>query len=405
VADTSNISKRGKRTNAATVTSPAADAASENRTMSDNTIAPAPDTSGVDITPAARLQASIAALTTEVVHIGLSIAELDASASVYVKDALNAALEVASGNLALMQAEFESISAQALEVDAAHQAAQLLPVAYRSDALASMLAAIERKYAIAPPAATEDAPVDATVASGARKQVSPRTAAINAQAAGDSAVSDRGVAALAAWDKSPDAADCLARRDSGTRFPSFVPLASNGEGVASYADLQLVTAAVRNHMRFTLGINGSGNGTAVPEWLARRERFSPAGNKSGEYAAKSFASGATIALYPDGKFRLARRNAANVRHLDTDAAAYAAFVGKSAGSSPAAAPVASAPLNAAPAAPDALKRVHIPQAPNVMANASGGITTMAFCQHCSRRNPIGATACVECGDADWQSRD
>ena len=100
---------------------------------------------------------------------------------------------------------------------------------------------------------------------------------------------------------------------------------------------------------------------------------------------------AALALFSDGRVRLATPNTVNVRWLARDAAALAAYR-----SGNVAAPVTPAP-EATPAAPKTI----VPTPPAQIALANGAVASTARCQHCTASNIIGASECVACGESEW----
>ena len=338
--------------------------------------------------------ASEASVPTQIEMAQSAVAQIEAALAVLSAEnpaaaALQAALVEANGTLAMAQAEAARMGEKLAALDAARAAGAGLP----DGVLAAMLAAIETAYAPVAPAVETPAP--ATTVQGRR---APRAATLarNAEVAADDSAMSAGRQAYAAWQSSPDAVLALFSKTSGTRFPSFVPLASNGAGVANYADLQRQTAAVRHYMRSELGIGGVGNSTAVPTWLVGvGPQFGVGGPKEQESGVFQFSDGRTLALYSDGRFRLAAPDTADVRFLDSDTAAYAAFTNNGVSATPAA-PQRPRSAPTPPTAPT------VPTPPKVAASAvTGSISKPANCQHCGFRNVIGDAKCAKCGDAEW----
>jgi hypothetical protein len=360
------------------------------------TTTPAPIVALAIITP-------VDALKREIVEIETLLAVATTRAS--VRAALETELSDARGALALASAQAALDAERNASIAEARLSVASITNPERRERMLDMaLALIDAEYApVAPEVTPEPTAPEVTEAHPSQRGTSARTQAINADAASDSAAHGVARSDSGYWDKSADAAACLSRRDSGTRYPSFVPLASNGTGVANYAELQKRTAAVRHVYRLA-GVRGVGNSTVDAEWLARRDRFSPTGAKSNEYASKCFTDGRTVALYADGQFRFATRNTPGVRFIDADASAWSQFRGKAgAPASPAPQTVKGQAEALADATADATAPRKRPTPPNVQASASGHLTKMGACQHDGRRNPIGASACVECGAADWDA--
>jgi len=272
-------------------------------------------------------------------------------------------------------------------IDAAHAGVLALPESIRAAALDAALAAINAKYAPTPDVAA-DVP---DAAPAATRTLNPRTIERNAAVAADPNAGTVGAAYLAAFDKS-DAADCLAHRDAGTRYPSFVPLARSGIGVADAGEYRTAATAVRLYMR-SIGYAGVGNSVAESAWLARRNQYAPNGKKSGEYGAKCFHSGASIALYADGRFRLAAPGTVGVRWLSTDNAAWNMFIGAS---NSVQTTLDAAPLQTGQLSLDAAV-ANVPTPPNQAANPlTGALTATAKCVHCNASNLSTANVCRAC---------
>lgn len=363
---------------------PAADTAADTAPAVDTADilpAPAPDASGVDVSPEAAavlaLEAALAALP-------------DGNPA---RPALEAALAEAVGAQALAEAEAarQAERANAESAAIATAAAANLPQAV----LDRMLAAIAEAYDPAPaPEATPDAP--ATLPETARRQVSDRALALNAAAASDTAAQGRAGETVAAFDVDSGRLACTVNRRPNTRFSGMVALTPSGGGVANYADYDTLTRAIRAYLinvkRWQVS---ESDGQSVPEakWLASRGRYILGGGVKSALAC--FHSGAEIALYPDGRFRFALPNTPQVRYLRTDNAAWQAFVGGTASAAPAAAPA----TPDAPAAP--VSTPIVPTPPNAITLPSGGLATTARCQHCQKRNIVGSAVCEQCDAADW----
>lgn len=328
---------------------------------------------------------AVAAAQKEVANITVALNMLASGSAAHI--ALTAALEVANGALALAEAQAADDAAHAAEIASANAAADahnLTP-----EVRAAMLAAIETKYAPAPAVEVVPEQVAPEVASG-KKQVSARTAAINAAAA-DVDLS-RAAETLAAFDRSFAGDLAGVARTSGTRFCSLA--AFGGNGVAGSADYQSLVAQIRRYMRYTLGVNGAGDSYATAAWLFATGLHAAGAAKGADSLPLKFVSRAAIALFPDGRFRLALPNTPEVRFVARDSGALALWHGGSA------AQVAPAPTTAqvAPTVPAA------PTPPAVAASASGAIVDVATCQHCGIRNPVTASACKICRAADWNGR-
>jgi len=358
----------------------------------DNTPAPASAIPAIEGKAITTVNPRIAAATAEVESITVALGMLPEGSAAHV--ALTAALETANGALALVQADVDLETAHAAEVDTAHAAAteHKLP----DYALAAMLQAIEAKYAPAPP----PAPVIETPAAPApyvgRKPIGPRTA-------------DRNMQALAAADADPTvytrAADAYAafRKDwagdlrgvsavAGTRYVSIVSFA--GAGVANKSDYLALVPVMRRYL-LSIGLKDGGESAATDAWLFAFGPHAAGAPKGSDTLALKFLSGAGVALYADGRFRLAARGTAGVRFVSTDAAALAAWLGTT--------PAAATPTQAAstPVAPAAAPATPTP--PPAMATPNGGIASTARCQHCTARNFTTNTECSACGAADWQA--
>jgi hypothetical protein len=293
--------------------------------------------------------------------------------------ALQASLAEAEGMLALAEAE-AGLQAQRLADIAAVEA---LPASLSAEVKAAMLAAIEAHYAPAP--IVEPLAEPAAPASG-KKPVSARTAAINASAA--TVGSERARANLAAFDATFAGDLSGVARTSGTRFCSLA--AFGGDGVTGSADYQSVVAQIRHFMRYTLGVSGSGDSYATAAWLFATGIHSPGSAKGTDSLPLKFLSRASVALFADGRFRLALPGTPNVRFVARDTAALAQWHGTAVAALPAT-PVVTV---AAPATPTA---------PAVAASATGAMVAVASCQHCSIRNAVGAPACKICKAEDWNA--
>jgi hypothetical protein len=291
---------------------------------------------------------------------------------------LEAALIEAQGNIALLEAEAQRQLEHDGRVAEAEDAAAKLPESLRASALAAMLAAIEADYAPEPEATPE--PQSEPIG---RRQASDRQHERNAAAAGDTELMARAAAVWQAFDADSAKLRCTAQRTPGTRFPSLVALAPSGAGVANAADYDALVRAVRAYMVAQGWPRTEANGatTAESKWLAARGRYAAGGTANAE---RSFVSGAAIAQYADGRFRLAYPGTAGVKFLRSDAGAWQAFVGTTAGAvQPTVAPTAT---SSAPSTPDAPT-----------------LAQTAPCQHCGAKNIVGHYAqCRACKREDWQ---
>jgi len=316
-----------------------------------------------------------------------------------IRASLEAALVEARGLLALAEAEaaLQADRAQA-ESEARASVESITNPERRAVMLASMLQAIEVEFSPVAPAVEQAAVVEAAVG---RRKLGARHTALNAAVASDTDALDIGALAYTVWLKSPDNDARIFGINSGTRYPSFVPLASTGNGVANYADLERQTAAVRHHMRTVHEIDGDGNSTAEAAWLAARGKsYGPNMAKHAKCGIYQFTDGREVALCSDGRFRLS--NAPDARFISDDDAAYALFTGgTSAGGTVSANATVSAPT--VPASKrTAVGTPTVPTAPTVAASASTGkLAKPAHCQHCGARNVIGDAECATCHDTEW----
>jgi hypothetical protein len=299
-------------------------------------------------------------------------------------------LDVANGMLALAQAEAALAAEKQTEIDrvtAAVSAADL-----GDEMLAAMLAKIEEKYAPAPPAVETPAPQ--APAPNGRKQVGARTAERNAAAlaiaAVDPSVGQRSAATYNAFrsDWSGDLRGVSPQ--AGTRYVSLVAFA--GAGVANKADYLSFVPQLRQYL-ISVGLQAGGNSAASDAWLFASGPHAPDGPKGDDTLNRKFLSGAGVALYSDGRFRLAARGTSGVRFVSSDMAAHAAWLGGTP-AAPTAAPAAT--TAAVPTTPAA------PTPPSVVALANGALATTARCQHCTARNIVGQSECNACGATDWQ---
>lgn len=313
--------------------------------------------------------------------------------------ALQDKLDAANGKLALALANDKLDAERIRQLDAANAAAAASGL--DADTLAIMLAAIERRYA---PVESAAAPVaDAANDAARRLPVSDRTIAANAAAFADSAIQARAADVVAAFDADSGKLQCKVNHRPNTRFSGMVALTPSGGGVANAADYDALTRGVRAYLINVKGWQTSdGDGQTVPEskWLAARGRYVIGGGVKS--ALDCFHSDAEIALYADGRFRFAYRSqAASVRFLRTDNAAWTAFVTGKAAS--AAAPVTTPTPPVSPTTPTPPTRPTPPVSPSADSGIpQGAIVASARCQHCNVRNILTDAACENCGAADWR---
>jgi hypothetical protein len=315
--------------------------------------------------------------------------------------AIEDVLVEARGTLAMLEAQAESEAAQAQETSDAIAAAAAFNL---SDAtLNAMLAAIDQKYAPAPIEAEPTAEPQAL--GGTRKPLNPATVernlTVGAALASDSALAIRVRETIEAFN-SADLAHCTVRREAGTRFASVVAFASVSDGVANRADYVTLATAIRMtlaHAPYNLRVGGQS--TASVPWLSSTGPHAAGAVKGNDSLRLSFADRREIALYADGRFRLAQAGTLNVRFIRTDASAYAQFVGGAASAAPTPAPatphVPTPPtvqqMQAAGVPATEVSRISLP---------NGGVTSAARCQHCSKRNLLTDAECSNCGAADWR---
>lgn len=328
------------------------------------------------------------------------VAEIEAALNVAKAPALVAVLEAqlaeALGALALAEAE-AGVQAErhAAEAEANAAVSAITDPARRQRLLDSMLAAIELEYS---PAALPEAP-EAAPEQSASRAVSARTAERNAnvaaQYATDAPLRQRAIDTLAAWDAA-DVATCLAQRQAGTRYASLVALAPHSAGVANAADYKILATAIRLYL-LECGLPANGSSTAEAVWLARRGKsFAPTAPKGASAVQACFSNRAELALYPDGRFRLAPANAVGVQFCRADDSAWNMFIGASAS--------VQYTLEAAPEQTGQLSLpLPAPKAPNVQADANGKLTPLVACQHCNTRNVATFAECRTCGADDWNA--
>lgn len=332
---------------------------------------------------------------TEAAVAGLDPA-IASGALLIAKDALTLAL----GNLALVEAQAELDSERDAKIADATARAANLPAEYKAAALDAMLRAIEAEYAPAPDEAPEqtEAPAEAPQAApSGRKQPSALTLAKNAEASANPELRQRAASIIAAFNGSADIADCKCMRLAGTRYAGVVTFASTGAGVANYADYQSVARAVLAELA-AMGLPSGGKSTIELGWLQRSGAQAPDGKKANDWFGTCFVSGASIALYPDGRFRLARPNTPNVRFIATDASARQTFNGGSASAAQ------SAP-SASQQAAQTTQAAFVPTPPPAQqASQQAAVTTpLSQCQHCAARNVAGRATCHYCDAPDWNA--
>jgi hypothetical protein len=323
-----------------------------------------------------------------------AIAAVEPTLAILPEAAREAALTVlraseaeAMGSLALAEAEHASRTERYAKLQAVNASAATLPESVREAALAAMIAAIESEYA---PTPVQPSDVEAALQYG-RRQASDRQHERNAAVAADSELVARGKSLLTAFEADSTALRCKAARKPNTRFPSLAALAPSGAGVANAADYDTAVRAVRAYMLASGWPRSESDGatTAESKWLAARGRFAAGMPKHGDRAAQSFGSGAEIAQYADGRFRLALPGTAGVRFLSRDNAAWQAFVGTAASAAPASTGAATAPVTATPTAD---------------ASPYAGVAKTERCQHCGASNVVGHMAkCRACGSESWQA--
>lgn len=318
---------------------------------------------------------------TALAQIDAALAVLTAGSAAHV--ALTAQREVAHGAWLLATAEVARQSEKANEI------AQVQSLALPEATIATLVAAIEQRYAPLP----EVAPQPEVALPSGKKAVSPRTAAINAAAL--SADSARAAGNLRGFDSKWAALLTGVARTSGTRFASIA--AFGGDGVANYADYQSLVAQIRHYMRFQLNIGGKGDSYAVTPWLFALGIHLAGAAKGEDSLPLKFAGSVQVALYPDGRFRLALANNREVRFPSRDSGAMAVWTGsgENAAEAAPAAPTAHAPTPPTPPTSGA------PAAPAAPSAAPTAVTRTARCQHCQTRNVADASECESCGSSDW----
>ena len=328
-----------------------------------------------------------------------TIAQIEAALAVLGSEnpaaaTLQAALADAQGTLALAQADALLNAQKAAEIAAATSAAASLA----PDLLAAMLAAIEARYAPTPAPTVEAAALPV----GGKKPVgtatAERNATVGALLAADATLEARAVATIDAFRTNDQTYLAGVQAQAGTRYASLLVFAEHGAGVVNVADYKILATAIR--LRLLLppyGLGANGEGTASVPWLSATRIHGAGGSKGNDSLPLKFTDRREVALYPDGRFRLARPAQAGMRYIRTDAQALAIFEGGSGNAYATPAPTAAASAAAAPTTP------RVPTPPAQAAQANGSITSTARCQHCHARNFTANPVCTACAAADWQA--
>lgn len=289
-------------------------------------------------------------------------------------NAAQAESNAAATALVAAQTRYAREAERANETAAIESAVAAMPETYRETARAAMLQALETKYAPAPIPTVQDA-------ASTRKQPSERTLAANAAVAADPDKIASAAPFWTAWQHDLPTLRCSCAQLAGTRFAGLVALAPSGAGVANVAEWHATSRAVRLFLRDTIGLRESGVGVIDPKWLAARADKYQGDADSGPNCFK--ASGAVVALYADGRFRLALPGTANVRPITTDNGAWAIFNGSK---------------DAAPAS-----------STTAMPSVQGTPTVVQTirCRHCNASNVPNSPACRNrgCAKTDWQPQD
>jgi hypothetical protein len=331
--------------------------------------------------------AAIDSINAEIAKLQTALAALgDSPASAAVTERL----DTANGMLALAQAEAALEAEKQTEIDRVTSAAAAADLG--DEMLAAMLAKIEEKYAPAPPVVESPAPVAPAPYSG-RKQVGARTAERNAAALAIAAVDPSvGVRSAASYNafRSDWSGDLRGvSPQAGTRYVSLVAFA--GAGVANKADYLSFVPQLRQYL-ISVGLQAGGNSAASDAWLFASGPHAPDGPKGDDTLNRKFLSGAGVALYSDGRFRLASRGTSGVRFVSSDMAAHAAWLG---GTSP------TTPAPTTPTVPTTPAPPATPTPPKLIALTSGTLAQTSRCQQCSARNIVGQSECNACGASDW----
>lgn len=334
-----------------------------------------------NVTPAPEIEsAAVSAARANIATIETALTVLGDNAAASV---LREQLDIARGTLALAQADATIEAEKTAEIAAATAAAVNLAPAL----LDAMLAAIETKYAPVPETPAPVSPAPAPYVG--RKPVGARTAQRNAVSlavmAVDSSVAVRASATYLAFRKDWQPDNIGVRPAAGTRYVSMVAFA--GDGVANASDYQSFVPQLRRHL-IDCGLASGGDSAASLSWLTASGPHAPGGPKDDDTLALKFASRAEVALFADGRFRLATPNTPNVRWLHSDGTAQAAWSGAS-----------TAPVM--PRTPTAPTAPAAPVPPTTVALPSGVLATTARCQHCTARNIVGQPTCNACSATDW----
>jgi len=335
----------------------------------------------IEIAPAVK------AATDALAQIDAALGVLSAGNPAYA--ALQTAREDALGALALATADAALDAEKRAQIDAVN-ALPNMP----APMLASMLAAIEAHYVPAP-AAPELPTVDAPTFG--RRSVGTVASARNADVAQalsvDASLAARADAAIAAWQGSGNDAACTAQKLAGTRYAGL--LAFGGDGVTNRADYAILTTAIRLRLRATL--KAGGETVPVSPWIAAIGIYAAGGSK--DNLPMCFTDRRAVALYGDGRFRLAAIGTAGVRFIGSDAAAYALFNGGTAG--------VQQRLSDAPVVDGQLTLDNAPKAaptpPAVAAAPNGQLAATARCVQCSAKNFVTDAACRACKREDWKA--
>jgi ribosomal protein L40E len=341
---------------------------------------------------------ALAVAQMELAQLEASLASLPQSNPAY--GTLEALRDAAIGTVALAEAE----AALVAEKDAQIAAVQALPNTPPA-VVAAMVAAIESHYAPVPDAAPDAAApiVPTNQTAGGKKPIgtvaTERNLTVAAALATDATLAQRADAAIVAWRGSVDDANCTTIKAAGTRYAGEMALGSESAGVANRADYVVMATAIR--MRLELPpYNMRQGGQTVPDttWLAALGGYPYAAKSAGgkDSLPLCFTDRREIALYPDGRFRLALPNQAGMRYIHSDAAAYAQFNGSAASTAALVATVAT------PTVVATVKPAAVPTPPATAATASGQLEATARCQHCTAKNFVSDAACRKCAATDWR---
>lgn len=294
----------------------------------------------------------------------------------------------AIGAVAMAQAETDLLAEKQRQIDAV-RTLDMAP-----EMIASMIAAIEQHYSPAPAAPVEVAPAPAAAAYSGMKQVGivgqQKNAEVAAALETDPALRLRATANIDGFNRVDLPFLRGVEKKAGTRYASLV--AFGGDGVTSFADYQVMARAVRLVLLAT-GYPDGGKGHADANWCFAFGPHAPNGPKAADTLRLKFTDNREVALYADGRYRLAAPNTPNVRFLRTDAQALKAFM-----SATAAAPAA--PVQEVTTVTSTAPRM--PTAPNSAAAPNGQVMTTARCG-CGTKNFTTDAACRSCGETDWQT--